>query len=416
MRAEPSAHGRPLLPTDQRGGLSVDASDVERIVVRSGPERRSGGRLRVLWLIKSLYRGGAERLLEVMARHMDRQRIHVEVAYLLRSADAIVPELAGHRIPVHCLGVAHDADLSWVPRLRALVRSRKYDLVHSHSPLTGAVARLVLPRWTPHLYTEHNVWAVYRGVTRRLNALTYGRNERVFAVSREVARSITASRMARHGRMPPVEVLYHGIDEHAVRSGPKARRHARGLLGLGENDVVLGCVANFRPEKQHHALLTCFATLASRHPHIRLVLVGGGPLGPELQARVEREGLQDRVLFTGTRSDVQTLLPGFDVFALSSTAEGLPIALLEAMASGLPVVATAVGGVPEVLVDGQGGLLVRPNDSGGLLAALERLLLDETLRMETGSTAAWVASRFSAARAAGRLQQVYESVAVSRDR
>jgi glycosyltransferase involved in cell wall biosynthesis len=131
--------------------------------------------------------------------------------------------------------------------------------------------------------------------------------------------------------------------------------------------------------------------LRARHPSLRLALVGNGPLEAELRAQAEAAGLGDRVVLTGQRRDVSDLTPGFDIFAMPSLTEGLSIALLEACATRLAIVATAVGGNPEIVREGETGLLVPPGEGGPLFAALDRLLSDVSLRERLGSAACdWV--------------------------
>lgn len=369
--------------------------------------------IRVLWFIKGLDYGGAERLIEFMLAHTDHERFNVEIAYVMRPYAALVPQIARHGVRIHNLGADHDYDLSWVPRLRRLVKTGRFQILHAHSPLTAAIARLVLPRDLVHVYTEHSDWSLYRPITRLLNSATYSRNAAVIAVSGSAAASVRRPRWLPLARFPPVKVVYHGFDDLEVRTGPEARRRARADLGFADSAVVVGCLANLRAEKNHVMLLDAFAALAREDVRLRLVLIGYGPLEAELKDKVVRDGLDDRVLFTGYRDDARALLPGFDIFALSSHAEGLPIALLEAMATGLPVTATSVGGVPEVISDGAEGYLVPANDTAAFTNALRRLLDDER-RAQMGSQASRAADRFSISQAAQRIERIYETVTSDR--
>ena len=369
------------------------------------PGRAGRGPLRVLWLVKSLNHGGAERLLQVMASRVGGSAVEVEVAYVRQSLDALVPQIARH-VPVHGLGARNDRDLSWLPRLRSLVRDRGIDIVHTHSPLTAAMARLAVLD-TPHVYTEHNVWDAYHPWTRRANALSYHRNEIVLAVSQGVASSI--EQHALRWRRPPVDVLYHGYDERAVQSGRRARATARRVLHLPPDALVLGTAAIFRPQKRHALMVDAFARVANERPDAHLVLIGGGPLESQVRAQVARAGLGDRVVITGVRDDVPALLPALDVFVLSSRAEGLPVSLLEAMAAGVPAVSTAVGGVPEVVEDGVTGLLVPPEDVEALWSSMMRLA-DPERRRRFARAGMQRAMRYSGARAWEQVQASYQRV------
>jgi glycosyltransferase involved in cell wall biosynthesis len=358
----------------------------------------------VLMLTKGLGRGGAERLLAGTVRHIDRSRFRVEVAYLLPWKDAFVAEIEAEGIPVHCLDAPKPYSLGWVPRLRKLVRSHDIGLVHTHMPVPASFARLALPGLTfggpAIVHTEHNMWDRYRLPTRWANALTYKRNAAVMAVSDGVAASI-------HSKVP-VDVVVHGIDIAALHHGDAARTRARALLDLPADAPVIGTVGNFTAKKDHASLLNAFAMVHDDQPRARLVLVGLGPLEGALRAQAETLGIADAVLFTGMRDDVFELLPGFDLFVLSSRFEGLPIALLEAMASGVAPVTTRVGGIPEVITDGHDGLLVEPGDPGTLATALSKLLADDTARRTIAEAARERASSFDLRKAVGLIESIYD--------
>ena len=313
-------------------------------------------------------------------------------------------------MPVHCVGAA-GTRAGWARALTALAQSGRYDLVHTHSPVP-ALALRALPRRLrpPIVHTEHNVWQRYRPPTRLANRLTYARNEAVLAVSQGVAESTRRPRWVRAGRFPAVTVLHHGIDPSTARRGVAARAEGRRRLGLPPDALVIGTVANFTPKKDHATLLHAVATLITDRPGLRLVLVGAGPLDETLRRLVAERGLSDAVLFAGSRDDVAQLLPAFDVFALSSLHEGLPIALLEAMASGVAPVATAVGGVPEVIRHRVDGLLVAPGDAPALVSALTDVLDDTALRERLAGAAARRSEDFGIARAVNDMQDWYDEV------
>jgi glycosyltransferase involved in cell wall biosynthesis len=360
-----------------------------------------------LWLTKGLGRGGAERLLVSCARHLDTSRFQVEVAYLLPWKDALVGELADAGIPAYCLGARGPLDVSWVWRLRQLVRRRRYDVVHTHLPVPAVAARLTLRPNAPRLvHTEHGTWQHYRWPTYAANLATYALNDHVFAVSRAVADSIEPRRVPHLRVLPPIEVLVHGIE----LTGPpvaEARLRARQLLGLPMDAPVLGTVGNLTAIKDQSTLLRAARRLQVAHPGIRVVVVGTGPLQADLEREARELGIADRVLFTGMRDDVDVLLPAFDVFALSSRFEGLPIALVEALAAGLPSVVTSVGGVPEVVTHGQEGLVIAPGSAEALADAVGILLSDDGLRRRMARAALDRSRSFDIRRAVRRIEEIY---------
>jgi glycosyltransferase involved in cell wall biosynthesis len=368
-------------------------------------------RVPVLWLIKGLDRGGAERLVTLMAPRIDRRRYDVEIAYLLPSADGFVEELRGEGVSVTCLGAPRSIHPSWPQQLRAFLRERRFAIVHTHSPLPAAVARLLARRPTQLVHTEHNLWGVYRWPTYAANATTYSRNAAVLAVSDGVAASIGRPWWARFGSEPPVETLHHGVALDQIPRGDVARTKARASLGLESTALVIGNVANFSPKKDHLGLLAAIDEVRRRVPATVLLLIGSGPLEREVRAAVADRGLDGCVRFLGSRADVTELLPALDAFVLGSRFEGLPIALLEAMAAEVACVATAVGGIPEAMRDGVEGRLVPPADPGALADALVHVLVDPKAR---GALAAAgrerVADSFSIDRAVERTEHLYDRV------
>jgi glycosyltransferase involved in cell wall biosynthesis len=361
---------------------------------------------RILWLSKGLGRGGAEQLLVSAAERIDRSRFQLEVAYVLPWKDALAPDLERLGVSTHCLGGSRAADVRWIPRLRSLVRQGRFDLVHTHMPLVALAARTVSRRGVRIVHTEHNTWEHYRFATRWGNRLTYSRNVAVIAVSHAVATSIRRVPTVR--TWPTVHVIHHGAELPASRPlEPEARIRARRELGLRQEALVVGSVGNFTPKKGHRTLLEATARARESHGELHLVLVGSGPLEHDLRETARSLGLVDRVLFVGSRDDAAQLLPAFDVFALSSRNEGLPIALLEAMAAGVPSVATSVGGVPEVITGGREGLLVPYGDATALADALITMLGDPDFRSTASAYAARTSRRFDIKQAVHEIEAVY---------
>jgi glycosyltransferase involved in cell wall biosynthesis len=358
----------------------------------------------VLILIKGLGRGGAEQLLASGAPYLDTEQFRYRFAYLLPWKDSLVAELEAGGLPVDCLDGAKG--LGWVGRLRGLVRREGIDLVHAHFLLAVSAPRAALGRRPRIVYTEHNVWSRYHPATYAANLATFPRNDHVFAVSDEVRASVRYPGPLRSLPMPPVETLHHGLDQAAVAGwgGPDG---VRAELGIPEDAPVVGNVANFKAAKDHPTLLAAAARVRERVPEVRFVLIGQGPLEPETRRLAAELGLEGTVVFTGFRTDAHRLLAALDVFTLSSTYEGLPIALIEAMALGRPAVVTRVGGVPEVLGDGAQGLLVPPRDPAALADGLLRLLGDPGLRDRMGAPARARAADFDIRKAVRRMEQVY---------
>lgn len=361
---------------------------------------------RVLWLIKGLGPGGAERLLVAAARHVDTDRFRYEACYLLPWKDHLVGELEAAGVPVTCLGVRRAASPGWVGRLRRLIRERRYDLVHAHLPYAAIGARLALrglprPARPALVYTEHNTWERYRPATRRMNAATFRWNDAVIAVSGSVAASVRS----RSG--PPVRVIVNGVDSAAVRTGALSREEARASLELPADRMVVGTVGGLTPKKGHAVLVRAARRVVDEAPEALFAFVGLPADPGPVREEIARAGLGDHVLLLGYRPEAARLMRAFDVFCLPSRYEGLPVSLLEAMTLSIPPVATSVGGVSEVVTEGEDGLLVPSEDPEALAKALLSLIRDPGLRSRLGERAARTAEGFSLAGAVRRTEEVY---------
>ena len=366
--------------------------------------------VRVLWLIKGLGPGGAERLLVASAPLIDRDRFEVSAAYLLPGKDHLVAELREAGVTATCLESKGDLDPRWLPRLRRLAHDRGIDLVHAHSPVAAAGARLGIGGDVAIVTTEHNTWNRYRPATRRLNGVTFARQQAVIAVSAEVARSIGPR------RGPPVSVIPNGVDVEALRSAALPREAARIALGLPPAVPIVGTVGGVTAKKGHVHLVRAAAQLAARRPDAMVAIVGLEIDPGPVRTAIAEAGLEQQVALLGYHPRAARFLRAFDVFALPSLHEGMPVSLLEAMALGVPVVATSVGGVSEVVSSGREGVVVAAGDEAALAAALAALVEDPAARRTYGAAAARTASRFSLAETVMRTQQVYDEAIAARKR
>jgi glycosyltransferase involved in cell wall biosynthesis len=283
-----------------------------------------------------------------------------------------------------------------------LVRREHVSLVHTHSSidawLGGMAARLCR---VPVVRTRHVSIAIRRGPNPVYRWLA----DRVITSGEAIRRVVLAA------GVPPARVVAipAGVNLEAVPFGLKAPEIER-ELGLGS--PVVGSVAMFRGSKGHPQLLQAFARVRERHPRASLLLVGDGIRRPWVEQLAREAGLADAVVFTGFRPDVPALLAAMDCFALASTrTEGVPQALLQAFAVGVPVVASRIGGIPEVVTDGETGLLVESEAVPPLAAAIERVLEDPVGAAQRARAArALVEARFSHGRSVDRLLALYDEV------
>jgi glycosyltransferase involved in cell wall biosynthesis len=362
---------------------------------------------RLLLVIKGLGRGGAERLLVDTVSCIDRDAFDVEVAYVLPAKRALVPELVANGVAVTCLS---EDGRAWPLTLSSLVRARGFDLIHAHSPICGVAVRM-LPglNGAGIVYTEHNVWPRYHALTRWANIATFARNDRVFTVSEEVTASIRRAFVSNWLRMPSVETLHHGLPPDFEERWSDVG-DVRTQLGIPEGVPLVVTVANFKAHKGHEFLLRAAVQVRRAVPEVRFVLVGVGPLESSIRKLAAELELDGTVVFAGFRDDAPRLMLAGDVFVLPSEREGLPVALLEAMALARAPIVTPVGGVPEVVRDGREALFVRPRDAPALADAISWLLARPSDRARLGEAARLRVKRYDIRNAARRMESVYKEL------
>lgn len=351
-------------------------------------------------VIKSLGLGGAERLLVDSLPYLDRAQFRYRFAYITPWKDTLVPAIAAEGFAVTCLGarsgVAQEARgragrapngfaparslqaLTLLPaalaRLEETMRRTDCRLLQADLPAAGIVARIAGRRTgVPVAYTEHNLQERYHPATRWANRATYAWNDVVFAVSGEVASSIRRNGLAGRGDVD-VRTLPNGVPVERMRAEAVDLPGLQRELGLAPGQPVVGTVAVFRAQKRLLDWLEVARRVAAAHPDVAFLLVGDGPAMPAVQRRVRELGLEARVRLPGFREDGRRLMALIGVYLMTSEFEGLPVAMLEAMAFGKPVVATAVGGIPEVISAGEEGLLAPMGDVELLAAQVNALL------------------------------------------
>lgn len=366
--------------------------------------------IRVLLLIKGLGVGGAERLLERAIPYLDRRQFAYQVGYFLPWKKALRQSFEAADIPVHCFNFSGLAAAGILGRLATMLREERIDLVHAHLPVPAVMARLAKRRagvrWV--VYTEHNVPARYRLPTRTLNAVTYRLNDAVIAVSREVQARIQP--YVRRGR-PPLFTIPNAVDPDMFEGMVNTRDEICREFGFPPDALIVVNVANLVAKKGHRYLLAAAKRVVGCEPRARFLLVGTGPLGPQLSAEARRYGLNGQVVFTGFREDATRLMAAADVFVLSSLYEGLPVSLLEAMALGKSAVVTRVGGVPEVAVANETAVVVEAADEDALAAGILDLLRDPSRRLQIGASArGFVRQRYGMAQMVAAVEDVYRQV------
>lgn len=319
--------------------------------------------------------GGQAQLIE-LTRHLAERGHQQTVA--CRPDGALRPVLQGHGIAVCDLRIRNDMDLIAAWRLRRVLQSHRVDVVHFQTARAHALAPW-LPRRACFVVTRHMDYRPH--FTPRVRFLYNRSVDGVIAVSEAIADVLASSGVDRRR----VRVIHVGIDCRRFNQ-PRDRRAAiRARWGAAAHDLVLFTTAVLEPRKGHDVLLQAIADLCRAHLPVRWIVCGDGSQRTQLEARARDAGVAERVVFTGFSPNVAELLTGADVFVLPSRFEGLGIAVIEAMAAGLPVIASRVGGIPEIVAAGETGLLVPAGEPAALAAAITRIAADREWAQALGS-------------------------------
>lgn len=376
-------------------------------------DEHHGPPLRVGFVLHVMQVAGAEMLVAEAVRRL-AGRITPTI-FCLDSVGALGERLRGEGVEVVCLGRRPGRDWRAAWRLARELRARAVEVIHAHqyTPFFYAALakRLSFPRAPRLIFTEHG--RHYPDIVSRLRRTANRVLLHHSADAMNACCAFSADSLHRIDGFPArrVEVIENGID--LSRYYPAANRNAlRRGLGLDPGRRYLACVARFHPVKDHATLLQAFARVAPARKDVDLLLAGDGPLRGELESLVERLGITGRVRFLGVRSDVPELLRAVDGFTLTSVSEAASLTLLEAMASRLPVVVTAVGGNPEIVRDGVEGLLVPRGDVAATAGAFLRLLDDPGAAATMGEAGrARVEERYQLSRTIDAYEQLYQRMA-----
>jgi glycosyltransferase involved in cell wall biosynthesis len=366
----------------------------------------------VFQILPSLAVGGAERLVVHLVERLSRERFS-PVCICLESPLGTHYEarVRASGAPLYFLGKGAGASGSVLRQLNALFRQYRPAVVHTHIIGLNYAYPLMLRYHTPaRVHTVHSLaqreMGVRVGAWVRMLAFRY-RLSGVVPVA--VADEVRASIQQMYG-YPDPPLIPNGIPTDEYAPDPDKRVQWRQAHGIEPYATVLVHVGRFAPPKNHALLIEAFAQVRSDAP-LYLLLVGGGELENAVREQVAALGLQERVRFLGVRADVADILRASDVFVLSSRVEGNPMSVMEAMAAGLPVVSTAVGGVPELVREGVTGLLVPSEDAGALAQAMQALVDDPVRRQAMGAaTRQHAVAHFDIRHTVRMYEELYESL------
>lgn len=364
--------------------------------------------MKITHVVEHLPTGGLERIVVDLVREQVRRGHRCQVV-CLHERGRLADELTGAGVPVHACGKRVGIDLPALWRLRGHLRRHSTQVLHTHNNAAHYVAltAAIGLDFDRVVNTRHGMGSDDRASRReRRYAMTMRRTDAVVTVCDSARRSFIERRM-----VPPekLRVVLNGIHTaQFVAASDAARARALATLGLPSTTRVIGSVGRLNQAKDQRTLLDAFATLRRRGNDAALLILGEGDLRGALERRIAALGITDRAFLLGDRSDVADWLPAFDVFALSSITEGYSVALLEACASALPIVATRVGGNAEIVREGVNGVLVPPRDADALADALASLLAaPERARALGAAGRTWVGAHGSVAAMADGYEKVY---------
>lgn len=336
--------------------------------------------MNILHVITTMSKGGAETHLATLAREQKKRGCTVTVAFLKRDTDFWRRGLEKADIQVIDLGFTYYSPVSPILRLRRLIKKLKPDVIHTHMPPAELYARFALlgscSNLIPFFITKHNderfapIWG-----EKWLAQWTARPARKIICISKAV-QSFWAERGVPEN-MSRSEVIYYGMNIEPKNNEAKFREE----IGVTKSTVLFGYVGRLVPQKALDNLLESFALMSEQKA--TLVLVGEGPLRASLEAQTEKLAIAKRVIFAGFQKDIQNVMVGLDVLVLGSDYEGFGLVLLEAMAAERPILATGVSAIPEVVKDGETGLLV-PARNPDAMAKGMRKFMDEELRCRFG--------------------------------
>jgi glycosyltransferase involved in cell wall biosynthesis len=347
----------------------------------------------LLYVITKLELGGAQTQLLNLIRHLDQAKFRT---FLFTAVDgglvneaAAIPGLTLKKSkclerPINPLN-----DLLALIELYLFVKKNNIQIVHTHSSKAGILGRLAARSAGVRLilHTVHG-WSFndYQPRLRRtffiwLERLTAQFTDKLVVVSDYDQQKGLDNRIGKENKYI---LIRYGIDYSKFNLREK---NIRSELGIKAEDLLVGMVACFKPQKSPQDFIKLAFLVRQSMPHIKFILVGDGALRPAIERLIERLQLQQQVILTGWRSDIPRILSALDIFVLTSLWEGLPVAVLEAMASSKPVISTHTGGIGEVIIEGKSGFLVLPHDTNKLAQNLIVLLKDESLRTGIGKNA-----------------------------
>lgn len=365
--------------------------------------------LKVIHLVEDLKIGGAERVIADIAMGLDRKKYDVSVWCVTRGGETAT-ELSEKGIDVKILGISSYHNPLNTFKLTRQLKAARPEIVHTHGYFASVIGRLAARRAgiSVILAHVHSTYWEYKKrhlmIERKLSRFTH----KIICCSEAVENFVKNTEKITEKK---TIVIYNGVDEERFFQ-LKNSTSIRAELGMDEEAAVVGTVSSLTPHKGHEFLVQAASLVLERLPSAKFLIVGDGPLRQRLEDQAKDLNIHPAVIFAGTRKDIPEILSLMDVFVLPShTREGLGISIIEAMAAERPVVATDIGGIPEVVNHGETGLLVPSGNPEALSNALIELLQNPKKAKEMGEKGrARVKEKFTTKKMLSEIEHVYQSL------
>ena len=371
-------------------------------------DRNSKRKINVIHLVEELTIGGLEKILTTIALNLDKKKYNVSV-WCLKKGGFFASKLAKEGIDVKILHISTSRNPLSIYKLYKLLKSHKFDIIHTHAYSAGTIGRIsaflagipVIISHNQNVYDYYNRY--YHFVEWLLSHITDG----IICVSDIVKKFTNETQRINANKLI---TIHNGIDS-VCSVDEKDTSGLKKELGIPINYSVMGTIAQFSEKKGLGYLIKSASILLEHRKDINFLLVGKGALKEELKILCVNLKVEKNVIFAGERSDIPEILSLIDIFVLPSIREGLPLAVLEAMDCGKAIIATNVGGIPEVIKDGVSGILVSPKDPEALHSAMNELLDDRGKMEKMGYEGKKICGKnFSSKAMVDRVEELYDKL------
>jgi len=371
-------------------------------------DRNNKGKINVIHLVEELTIGGLEKTLTAVALSLNKRKYNVSV-WCLREGGFFADKLVKEGIDVKVLHISTSRNPLSIYKLYRLLKIHKFDIIHTHAYSAGTIGRISaflagIPVIISH---NHSVYDYYNKRYHFVEWLLSLITDRVICISEVVNRFANETQRINAKKLI---TIHNGIDD-VCSVTEKRSSDLKKELGLPINHSIIGTIAHLEEHKGLKYLLESASLLLASRRDISFLLVGEGVLERTLKKLCVDLKIEKNVIFAGERSDIPEILFSIDIFVLPSLREGLPLTILEAMACGKPVIATNVGGIPEIVIDGVSGILVSPKDPEALYRAMDELLNDRTKLTKMGHHGERVCEEsFSSNAMIEKIENLYDSL------